>query len=80
LNRFLEAADKDEYGELASLSDDQQVEDMELEFLRSILEDYRILLQKDYDYQTSDEAIIETIQANEYEFTENGELFRTIAR
>ena len=80
LNRFLEAADKDEYGELASLSDDQQVEDMELEFLRSILEDYRILLQKEYDYQTSDEAIIETTRANEYEFTENGELFRTIAR
>lgn len=79
LNRFLEAADKDEYGELY-LSDEQQVEEMELEFLRSILEDYRILLQKDYDYQTSDEAIIETIRANEYEFTENGELFRIIAR
>jgi len=75
LDRFMETADKDEYGELY-LSDEQQVEEMELEFLRSILEDYRILLQKDYDYQTSDEAIIETIQANEYEFTKNGELFR----
>ena len=79
LNRFLEAADKDEYGELY-VSDEQKVEEMELEFLRSILESYRILLQKDYDYQTSDEAIIKTIQANEYEFTEHGELFRTIAR
>jgi len=79
LDRFLEAADKDEYGELY-LSDEHKVEEMELEFLRSILEDYRILLQKEYDYQTSDEAIIETIRANEYEFTENGELFRTIAR
>jgi len=75
LNRFLEAADKDEYGELAYLSDEQQVEEMELEFLRAILEDYRMLLQKEYDYQTSDEAIIETIRANEYEFTENGELY-----
>ena len=79
LNRFMETAETDEYGELY-LSDEQKVEDMELEFLRSILEDYRVLLQKEYDYQTSDEAIIETIRANEYEFTENGELFRTIAR
>jgi hypothetical protein len=74
LNRFLETAETDEYGELY-LSDERQVEEMELEFLRSILDDYRILLQKEYDYQTSDEAIIETIQANEYEFTENGELY-----
>ena len=80
LVRFLGTAETDEYGELAYVSDDQQVEEMELEFLRSILEDYRILLQKEYDYQTSDEAIIETIQANEYEFTKDGELFRTIAR
>jgi len=28
----------------------------------------------EYEYQFSDEAIIETIQANEYEFTEDGEL------
>lgn len=76
LNRFMETAEKDEYGELAYLSDEQKVEDMELEFLRSLLESYRILLQKEYDYQTSEEAIIETILANEYEFTENGELFR----
>lgn len=29
-------------------------------------------LQEDYDYLTSEEAIIETIRANEYEFYENG--------
>jgi len=32
------------------------------------------MLQKEYEYQMSDEAIIETIEANEYEFTENGKL------
>lgn len=80
LDRFMETAETDEYGELY-LRDAQKVEEMELEFLRSILADYRTLLQKEYDYQTSDEAIIATIRAaNEYEFTENGELFRTIAR
>lgn len=31
-----------------------------------------IILQKEYDYLTSREAIVETIQANEYEFNEHG--------
>jgi len=43
-------------------------------FLYSILEDYRTMLQKEYEHLTSAEAIIETIEANEYEFTENGEI------
>ena len=29
----------------------------------------------DNEYQLSDEAIIETIDANEYEFTEDGEIY-----
>ena len=44
-------------------------------FLYSILEDYRIILEKEYEYLTSEEAIIETIKANEYDFTEDGEIF-----
>jgi hypothetical protein len=56
----------------------QESEDklMELEddFLKSLLEDYRIMLSNEYEYQTSEEAIIETINANEYEFDENGKL------
>ena len=44
------------------------------EFEYSILEDYRILLQKEYENLTSQQVIIETIEINEYEFTENGEL------
>ena len=32
------------------------------------------LLRREYDYFTSEEAIIETIEANEYEFDENGNL------
>lgn len=48
--------------------------DIDAEFLKSLCEDYRIILQKEYEYLTSEAAIIETIQANEYEFTEDGEL------
>ena len=52
-----------------------KIEEAEEEFLKSLMEDYRIILQKDYDYLTSEEAIIETIKANEYEFTSKGVRF-----
>ena len=32
-------------------------------------------LQKEYEYLTSEEAIIESIEANDYEFTEEGEIY-----
>ena len=50
-------------------------EEIESEFLHDILENYRIMLQHEYEYMTSEEAIIETINANECEFTENGKLY-----
>ncbi len=55
---------------------DREKEQAELdgEFLKSILEDYRIILQKEYEHLTSETGIIETIEANEYEFTEDGKL------
>lgn len=43
-----------------------------LEFKYSLLEDYRIVLQQEYEHLTSEQAIIETIEANEYEFTVGG--------
>jgi hypothetical protein len=51
-----------------------QLQDIEGEFLNSLLEDYSILLQNESEYLQSREAIIEIIQANEYEFTEDGKL------
>lgn len=49
---------------------------MEIEdnFLKELLSDYAIMLQHEYEYLISDEAIIETIKANDYEFTEDGSL------
>ncbi len=52
---------------------DSECEDIDAEFLRSILEDYSINLQKEYEYLTGEQAIIETIKANEYQFAEDGE-------
>lgn len=53
---------------------DQESDGVENEFRRALLEDYSIMLQKEYEYQTSREAIIEGIEANEYTFTEDGKL------
>jgi hypothetical protein len=44
-------------------------------FRQMIFEDYRSLLQTEYDYLTSVEAIRETIDVNEYEFTEDGRIY-----
>lgn len=53
---------------------DQDLDKLENDFLKSILEDYRIMLQNEYEFLTSKKAIIETIEANEYTFNENGEI------
>jgi hypothetical protein len=68
-NYMDETSDKYESSE----SEDKLIE-LEGEFLKSLLEDYSIMLQHEYDYQTSREAIIETINANEYEFDEEGNI------
>ena len=53
---------------------EDDIEDLENEFLYSLCKDYSILLQKECEYLQSSEAIIETIEANEYYFDENGNL------
>ena len=45
------------------------------DFLNSLLEDYRIILSNEYDYQTSAEQISECLISNDYDFTENGEMY-----
>jgi hypothetical protein len=53
---------------------DIECDELDEEFKKSILEDYRIVLRKEYDYLTTKEAIIESIKANDYEFTEDGSM------
>ncbi len=54
---------------------DNECDDLEEDFRKSILEDYRIILRNEYEYLTSREAIAETIEANDYQFTEDGKKF-----
>ena len=44
------------------------------EFKLELCEDYRIMYEKEEEYQNSDEAITETIEANDYWFTEDGKI------
>ena len=53
---------------------DEKYSDIKDDFLRSLLEDYCIILSKEYDYLTSEEAIKETIECNDYEFTAEGKI------
>ena len=56
-------------------SDEEESEELAEEFLKSLLEDYRIMLRNEYEYLTTEEAIKETIEANDYEFTREGKQF-----
>lgn len=47
----------------------------EHEFLHALLEDYRIMLDIEIEYQRTDEYIADVMEANQYEFTENGKRF-----
>lgn len=52
----------------------QEADELEDEFLKSLLEDYRIMYNNDIEYKSSYEAITETITANDYEFTADGRI------
>ena len=71
---------EDEDGERISNIDgkdnyEDKKEELEEEFLHSILEDYRIMYKKNVEDSQSDEYISDTIIANEYTFTESGKRF-----
>jgi hypothetical protein len=63
----------------AMLEDDEEPyeiddEDAIDDFRKALLEDYLIMLDHEWDYLNSDEAVDEGITANEYEFTEDGNI------
>lgn len=55
-------------------NDETERENSEHEFLHDLLEDYRVMLNEAVEYAYGQEAIDEDMQANEYEFTEEGKL------
>jgi hypothetical protein len=74
-DKIIEEAERDEDGELADeYAVVRLLDDLDAEFIRALGEEYLSILRQEYEYLTSEEAIIETIRANEYEFTEEGRL------
>jgi len=53
---------------------DLRKNDVEDDLLYSLLQDYLSMLRKEYEYLTSEQAIIETIEANDYTFDINGNI------
>lgn len=49
-------------------------EDEATDMVEELYKDYLIMLRREYEYLTSEEVIMETIEANEYEFDEDGNI------
>lgn len=54
---------------------EMQLMELEDDFLNDLLEEYSDILQREYEWLTSSESIIETIEANEYEFLIDGTIY-----
>ena len=51
-----------------------EAREVEKDFTNALLQDYYTMLDKEYDYRTSDEQVKESIEANEYLFHSDGTL------
>ncbi len=65
----IDALELDEDGEFIN---EDEADELTKEFKYSLLEDYRIMFEKEEEYHNSDEIVDENILANEYEFDEQG--------
>jgi hypothetical protein len=74
LASFMDKAEKDEYGELATIALENQKEEIEAEFQNCILQNYLSMLKREIEWLMADEQVDEAITCNEYEFTEEGKL------
>ena len=66
----------EEYGNLSEDDyGDKDTEEIDEDFEYALLQEYLSMLVNGYEYLTSREAIIETIEANDYSFTDDGKIF-----
>lgn len=66
---------KDIVAEENEIDFDDEADELEANYHRSIGDEYLRMLTDQYDYLTGDEAIKETLIANDYEFTEEAEIY-----
>ena len=70
-NNYMDENHKD----YESAESESKLIEIEEDFLKSLLEDYSITLQNESEYLQGEEAIKETLIANEYEFLQTGKRF-----
>lgn len=72
----IENAPKHENGDFEDENElDSLLDRIDLEYKRSLESAYLFMLKNEYEYLTSEEAVKESIIANEYEFTIDGKIF-----
>lgn len=72
-DKLIDEAQRDQDGDFLDVYElDIQLDELDKDFLYQLGEEYLCILDKEYDYLTSSEAIEETIICNGYEFTEDG--------
>lgn len=75
---FMDKAEKenkaDEMGDFYDMETLEGLEEMERDFLKSLLEEWLLMLRKEEEWYFSNDHVDECILINEYEFTEEGEL------
>ena len=75
-DEIVDTAPKDADSEFENQGElDDKLDNCESEFLKSVIEDYSIILQEEMEWLLSDEQVDESIRANEYTFTETGKRF-----
>jgi hypothetical protein len=75
VEKYSDGIQKDIVAEDNEYDFDYECDELDSDFNQSILEDYRIMLSHEFEYLTSEEAIVETINANAYEFEADGTLY-----
>ena len=74
LSDYSELNDKAKISEYSELIE-EQLDILEYEITSNLEYMFLTLLRNEYDYLISNEAIIETFEANDYEFKETGEIY-----
>lgn len=64
----------EEYNSPRGYDLEQEIGDLAEQFEDSLLEDYLIILRKECEYLESEEAILQTIESNDYHFEANGKM------
>ena len=70
----LDPEDQD-YWRMSDFDGTDEYAEIEREYVHALAEEYFTIIYDAYEYLTSDEEIAETLRANEYQFTLEGEIY-----